>query len=118
MESQAKETADVYDLVKWAHAHRKPLIQALVAVVVLGTAIWFYFWNKDRHETAASEAVSNLKLPGSSTNTPSPDPFITVAQDYAGTSGGARAMLIAAGILFEKGDFTRAQAKFEQFQQT
>jgi predicted negative regulator of RcsB-dependent stress response len=117
MEKEAKQSADIYRLVAWAHANRKWLIGISAAILVVGAGIGIYNWNKSNREAKANEALSNIILPSSaeeSTNSAA-DLYLKVAADYPGTSGGARALLIAAGILFDAGKFQDAEKRFEQF---
>ena len=43
------------------------------------------------------------------------DKLLKVADDYSGTAASARALLVAAGQLFESGKVAEAQAGFEKF---
>ncbi len=118
MENEVKQTADFYRLVAWIHANRKRLIWISAAVLIVGAGIGIFNWNKSNREAQANEALSNIKLPASaeeSTNAATAEPYLKVANDYPGTSGGARALLMAGGILFDAGKFQEARKQFEQF---
>ncbi len=118
MENEVKQTADFYRLVAWMHTNRKRLLIISAVVLIAGGGIGIYNWNKSNHETQANEALSNINPPSSaeeSTNAAAAEPYLKVAAEYKGTSGGARALLIAGGILFEAGKFQEAQKRFEQF---
>jgi predicted negative regulator of RcsB-dependent stress response len=117
MENDVKSTADLYRLVAWAHARRKQLIWISTIVVVAAAIIGIYIWRTNYNENLASESLSRLKLPtGSETITASAaDPYIKVVNDFPGTRAGARALLMAAGILFDSGKFKEAQDQFDRF---
>ncbi len=119
MDSQATtQSADIYDWIAWAHANRKRLIMIVGAIVVVGLAVALYFWNVDRKEADANEALAMIKPPGgvaASASTIPPEAYLKVADDYQGTSAGARARLLAAGDLFDAGKFQEAQSQFERF---
>src|SRR3954451_19026008 len=61
MESDVTQSADIYNLVAWAHANRKRLITIAVVVAVVGLAIGLYVWNNNRRETQANDALSALR---------------------------------------------------------
>ena len=118
MENEVKEASDFYHLVAWVHANRKRLIWISAIVVIVGAGIGIYNWNKSNRETQGSEALSNVSPPASaegSTNAAAAEPYLKVAAEHAGTSGGARALLMAGGILFDAGKYQDARKQFEQF---
>lgn len=118
MENEVKQTTDFYRLVAWMHANRKRLIVISAVILIAGAGIGIFNWNKSNREAQANEALSNINPPTNaegSTNAAAAEPYLKVAADYKGTSGGARALLIAGGILFDAGKFQEAQKRFEQF---
>jgi outer membrane protein assembly factor BamD (BamD/ComL family) len=117
MEDDVKHTADFYRLVAWAHARRKQLTRIGIGVAVVAAIVGFMVWHKNYNETAASEALAKLKPPlgGERPAANAADPYIKVADDFPGTSAGARALLSSGGILFDEGKFKDAQETFDRF---
>lgn len=120
MDKVVKDTADFYRFVAWLHANRKPVITAIVTVLVIGAGVGGFYMFKNSRETGASEALSLLKLPANSQEAVSATaadarPFMDLAQDYAGTRAAGRALLLAGGILFDAGKYDQAQAAFQRF---
>ena len=118
MEKEVKQTADFYRFVAWAHANRKRLIVISTVVLIVGAGIGIYNWSKSNREAQANEELSNIKLPASaeeSTNAVAAEPYLKVAADFPGTSGGARGLLIGGGFLFDAGKYQEARQRFEQF---
>lgn len=115
MDDVSKQTMD---LIGWAHTNRKPLIRILVTVAIVAAVVGGWIGYKNHREVAGSEALSNIRPQLDARGRPLPVPveaYLKVADDYAGTTGGARALLIAGGMLFEAGKFTEAQAQFDRF---
>ena len=114
--NDVKHTTDLYRLVAWVHARRKPLIWISAAVVAVVAIIGIYIWHNNSNETAAAESLSKLKPPMSaeSANASAADPYIKLANDFSGTGAAPRALLVAGGILFDAGKFKDAQAQFER----
>jgi TolA-binding protein len=113
-----KQSADVLQWITWAHANRKRLQWIAIGVAVVGLAIGFYYWNAARQEANANEALSALRAPiqvGNSALHIAPDEYLKVANDFPGTSAGQRALLMAAGGLFDAGKFPEAEAQFQKF---
>jgi predicted negative regulator of RcsB-dependent stress response len=118
MESNATQSADFYNVVAWLDANRKRLIGITVAILVIAGVITAYVLYKNHKETQASEALSNLKAPGTAPAKGGPAPaddYIKLADANAGTAAAARALLIAGGIYFDSNKFTDAQTQFEKF---
>src|SRR5689334_22406796 len=61
MDTEATESADLFRLMAWAHENQKRLKLILGTVVVVGAAVSLYIWNANRHETKASEALSEVR---------------------------------------------------------
>jgi tetratricopeptide (TPR) repeat protein len=117
MDKAAKKDLDLLHLVKWADANRKQLITTTAIVVVIGAIIGIFVWHKGHRETQATEALALLKLPnfaGGNTTGMEAEPFVRLADEYPETSGGARARLVAGGILMVMSKPKEAQAQFEK----
>jgi TolA-binding protein len=91
-----------------------------VAAVLAGFAVGIYRYSTHQNELAANEALLKLK-PALSTaeNAVPPDPaaYLRVAEEYAGTAAGDRALFLAAGALFAEGKYAEAHAQFAKFLQ-
>jgi len=92
----------------------------MAAVVVLAVVVagYVYGWQRGRTELEASRALMALRaLPARSGEAPTATSgeFLKVASDWASTSSGERALLLAAGKLYEEGKYAEAQAQFERF---
>ncbi len=117
MDKDANQGGDFYALVAWADKNRKQLTWTVGAVVIVAVVVGFYVMHKDSRESKANEAFCALKLPVPGKDTPTAAlaaQFAQVADDYPETTGGARAMMEAAGIYFEAGDYEKARALFQR----
>ncbi|MBI2947921.1 MAG: tetratricopeptide repeat protein [Verrucomicrobia bacterium] len=109
-----------YEFLAWLEENKKRLIIAAAGLVVVGSGIAIYRWNKAQTELAASQALLALRLPlNASENTPPPDAssFLKIAQAHPSTTAAQRALLLAAGTLFAEGKYAEARAQFEDFLQ-
>ncbi len=114
MDKEIQQAADFYRLVAWAHKNRKPLILALVVVVVIGAAIGIHAWHKDYAEETANAALMAVKFPASLAEAADPavaETYHEIAAEHPGTMAGARALLLAAGVYFNGGQFDKARAQ-------
>ncbi len=118
MDNEVRQSADFYRFVAWLSAHRRRVTGISAAILAVGAGIGIFIWRADYREARANEALSDVKMPSGAEenlNPASAEPYLKVAEDYPGTGGGARAALIAGGILFDAGKFDQAQALFERF---
>ena len=118
MDKEAEPKADVYDLVAWAHAHRKRLIVIAAGVLALGATIGIYVWRNNAREADANGALSLLPIPATVRTADAATvagQYAQLADTYANTSAGARAMLIGGGLYFDAGEPAKAQALFERY---
>ena len=118
MDKETKRSMEVYDVIGWAHTNRKPLISIVVGLVVIGAIIGGWIGYKNHRELAGSEALSNIRPQPDAQGRPgtgSAEDYLKVAENYAGTTGGARALMLAGGVLFDAGKYAEAQAQFDRF---
>ena len=120
MDKEVTQTMDLYHLVVWFDANRKRVISILAAVLIVSAITGAYIWHKNYVETQAGEALSNVKQPttaeeAAALNATAAQAYLKIADDYPGTRGGARALLIAGGILFDTGKFDQSKAAFDKF---
>jgi TolA-binding protein len=114
------QPTDLYDLMAWFQANRQRVIMISALVLAAAALTGGYEWHKNYKETAAAEALSNLKPPSSATgavadNATEAQPYLKMADDYSGTAGASRALLVAGGIFFDAGKFDQAGGAFERF---
>ncbi|MDB6122495.1 MAG: hypothetical protein JWQ71_1488 [Pedosphaera sp.] len=119
MSSEATQSADYFKLVDWLHANKKPLQAIVIALLLIGVAVTGFVVYKNQKEASANEALSNLKVPTGApgTATATADDYLKVANEHSGTKAGSRALLVAAGILFDTGKFADAETQFKRFLQ-
>ncbi len=102
----------------WFELNKKQLLTGAVALLVVGLVVGLYVWRKSARELDASAALSRVEaqfaLPGAARND-SADPYLKIANEHAGTGGGARALLQAGGVLFARGNYAEAQTQFQRF---
>lgn len=118
MDSDVTQSAFFYNFLDWAEAHRKQLLIGLIALVVVGLVITFYFVHQSQVQDDANNALSKLLVRTSTTSPePTPELFMRVANDYPNTDGGNRAFLLAASELYTQGKYDEARAQFQRFLQ-
>ncbi len=121
MDSDVKQSVDVFQLAAWVHANRKRLIAIAVAAAVVGLSIGIYIWHGNQREESANEALAAVKpairAPGLPMTPPPADAYLKVANEYPSTAAGARALLVGATAQFDAGNFKEAEATFQRFLQ-
>lgn len=93
------------------------LLGGLVAIVVIGLAIAFWFVHQGQQQANANNALSKLvvrNLPGPAAT---PEALLAVAGSYPSTDAGQRAALLAASDLYTQGKYDEARAQFQRFLQ-
>jgi tetratricopeptide (TPR) repeat protein len=119
MDEDIKMTADMYRLVAWVQAQRKPLIVIATAVAAVALIVVIYIWHTNANETLAAETLSKLKPSSASPDSPASaaDPYLRLVNDFSGTRAAGRALLVAGGIFFDAGKYSDAQKQFGRFLQ-
>jgi len=118
MDVESSQPAGLIGVLAWVEANKKRLLIGAVAALFVSCLIFGFVQRQVQKEQAASQALSDVRLPISA-GTPSPagtaDALLKVAADHKGTKAAARAMLLSAGLLFaentEKG-YTEALKRF------
>jgi TolA-binding protein len=119
METEITSSARFYDFLAWLYANQKRLALGVTIVAVAGFVTAFMIWKNNQRELRANEALSNTQPGRASARTPDVVPaeaYLKVAQEFNGTSAGARALLMGAVTLFAEGKYAEAQAEFAKFQ--
>ena len=118
MDKETKPKTDFLELVAWAEANRKRLIAVAVIVLAAAAIIGIYVWHGNAREADANEALSELPMPGTGNAADAARvaaQYARLADTYADTSAGARAMLIGGAMYFDAGQPAKAQTLFEQY---
>ena len=114
MESDIKQSGDLYSLLGWLDKNRKQIISTSVVVVLVGIVVAYIFWRKDQKEIAAGEALAAVMLAGDRAQ-PSTDALLKIVEGNAGTAAAGRALLVAAGQEFADGKVDKAAELFQRF---
>jgi predicted negative regulator of RcsB-dependent stress response len=112
-------TVALYDFYGWLHTNRKRVLAGAVVVAAIAAIIAFVTWRSSEREAAANRALlavpSLLNEPVPAGDPASASQYLNINQQYAGTSPGAAAQLLAARDLFLCGKYPDAQKEFSQF---
>ena len=119
MESDLTQSAVFYKLWAWGDKNKKLLIGVLIALVVVGIGLAFYFSHQSEEQSDANNALSKLTTHEATPTAPAatPEALLGISTDYAGTDAAQRAELLAAGEFFAAGKFDQAHTQFEKFLQ-
>jgi TolA-binding protein len=117
MELQDAPATYLFKLWPWFEANRIRIIWGGGVVVVAAGLISFYSWQRDQKEIAAGKALTQMmsSIPRNATASQQADLYLKISTDYHNTSGGQRALLQGAVMLFAAGRYADAQAQFQKF---
>ena len=124
MQSDATESLSLLKLRDWYEANKKIVNYGIPAVILVGLVIWFVLYLQTAKEVRAGEALTNVSMThGPSSGAQQTDAakadaakaFLNVAAEYPNSSVAARALLLAAGNLFDAGNYDEAKAQFQRF---
>ena len=119
MQSDATESLSLLKVRDWYEANKKIVNYGGPAIVIIGLAIWFVLYLQSAKEVKAGEALTSVSMTnGPSSGVLSPDAanaFLKVAAEYPNSAVAARALLLAAGNLFDAGQYDQAKAQFQRF---
>src|SRR5689334_22128820 len=103
MEKSVKQSADLMNVIAWAHANRQRLILVVAILAAVGCVAGYVIWNKNHREEVANGALAMLTPPTEIQMAKPADaePYLRVANEYSGTTAAARAQLIAGELLFD-----------------
>ncbi|MGA2787947.1 MAG: tetratricopeptide repeat protein [Verrucomicrobiota bacterium] len=120
MEIQDAPATYLFKLWPWFEANRIRIIWGGAVIVVAAGVISFYSWHRDQNEIAAGMALTQVmrSIPRNATASQQADFYLKIATDYQGTTGGQRALLQGAAILYAAGRYADAQAQFQKFLDT
>jgi TolA-binding protein len=116
MDGETQSTDLYIRTMEWLHARRKPLLIAVIVLVVLGLVWAVMAWKKSQDNTDANAqffAIPNLGM--MRTGAVPTAPLLEVANEYPGTAAGEHARLLVAEDLFTEGKYPDAYKQFSDF---
>jgi len=114
MESENKQSGDLYALLGWLEKNRNQVITVAVVLILAGITYFYFDWRKSEGAVEAGKALSTVLLANNAAGASS-DVLLKVANDNAGTDAAARALLAAAGKQFIDGKIDDAKSSFQRF---
>jgi TolA-binding protein len=101
----------------WIEANKRQTIWGATSLVVVILIASFFMYRQKEADLAASEALSNLAAPqmAGGSRGDSAEAYLKMAAAYPNSRAAARALLLAAGKLFEEGKYGEAKTQFERF---
>lgn len=114
MESENKQSGDIYTLLGWLEQNKNTVIVVAVAIMIAGISYFYYDYRKSEGAIEAGQQLSAIILAGNGAG-PTTESLLKVANDSAGTDAGARALLTAAGKQFVDGKIEDAKTSFQRF---
>jgi predicted negative regulator of RcsB-dependent stress response len=121
MDSQAAPSHVGINIRTWIEVHKMRLLYGSGAALVLIIAVSVFLQFQANKEVAASQALSEIRVPFNPATAPPPDAaqkLFDLANQHKGTKAAARALHMSGGLLFVEGDFARAQERFNALIQT
>lgn len=108
-----QDDASVFLLKLWPRieANKNRIIVGIVVVAIVIFVGWVFAVQNQQKQIEAGEKLTQLTVTPNAT----PEAYLKIADDAAGTQGGERALLQAAAMLFASGHFPEAQAQFQKF---
>lgn len=117
MEPDVSITTHILNYIAWLKAHLKQVAQWAIIIIVVGTGLGLFFYNRSQREVRASDALSEVRAPvtpGQPAPPVPPEAYLKVATEYAGTKAAVRAILEAGGAFFVQGQYGDSQKQFER----
>jgi predicted negative regulator of RcsB-dependent stress response len=115
---EADTTVTLYNIYGWLHTNRKRVLAGTIVVAVIVAIVAIIVWRKSEKEAEANQAllgVPSLVVTAARGELPSAKALLNVSEQYAGTSAGIAAELLAAKQLFLDGKYAEAQQGFTKF---
>jgi len=101
----------------WFEANKRQTLWGAAGLAVVGLMVAYFVYHQNEAEVAASEALSNLAAPqmAGASRGESAEAYLKMVAAYPNSRAAARALLLAAGRLFEEGKYAEAKTQFERF---
>jgi tetratricopeptide (TPR) repeat protein len=118
MEQDAPPSAGFYNFLGWLEANKQRVAMIAAGVAVVAMIVAIIIWRKGQSEIEAAEAMSSVRMPFSPMEAPAPgtaEAFLKITQEYPKTKASGEAMLRAASVYFDQGNYQQAQETFDKF---
>jgi predicted negative regulator of RcsB-dependent stress response len=118
MQPESAESNWFYEALAWLEFNRKRVIVGAGVLLAAIIAVYVYDWHQGQKEAEANGALFALKgmtKPTAEEASASALDLLKVARDHPETTAAERALLLAAGALFDQGKYAEAQTQFEAF---
>jgi TolA-binding protein len=101
----------------WFETNKKQTLWSVAGLTVVGLIVALYLYRQSEADIAASEALSSLAAPQmtGAGRGDSAEAYLKMAAAYPNSRAATRALLLAAGRLFEEGKYAEAKVQFERF---
>jgi TolA-binding protein len=116
---ESHDAAATYLLKLWPkiEANKNRIIVGTGVVLAIIVIILLFCWRREANRVDAGDALTQTLI----TIPPNADPsqfsqsYLAIANDYAGTAAGTRALLQGAAVLFGEGKYTEARGHFQRY---
>jgi len=113
---QSAVTLSLHDqLQAWFEVNKKQVGYGLGIAAIIGLAAGLYVWRQNEKKVEAGEALTKAMINSAGNRAASVDTLLKVANDFPGSTAGGRALLQAAGLLFQDGKHAEGQSQFQRF---
>lgn len=116
MQPEKQESVWIYEAWAWAEVHRRHLILGAVGLLGLIVGGYVYFWFRGQTELRANQALLAIASPDRAGDKAGSghEAFVRLASEYGSSSAATRALLLAAGELFQAGKYAEARERFAE----
>ncbi len=116
MQPEKQESTWIYEAWAWAELHRRQLVLGAVGVLLLIVGGYVFFWFRGQNELQANHALLALTPAGRAEEKSGPghEAFVQLAARYGSSQTAVRALLLAAGELYQAGKYAEARTRFEE----
>lgn len=116
MQPEKQESTWIYEAWGWAELHRWQIVLGAVGLLGLIIAGYVYFWYRGHTELRANQALLALSPPDQAEkkNSPGHEAFVKLASEFGSSQTATRALLLAAGELYQAGKYAEARGYFEE----
>jgi predicted negative regulator of RcsB-dependent stress response len=117
MEPNDAAATFLFKVWPWIEANRNKIIAGTGIVLVIVVIVLFISWRREANRTDAGDALTQalVTMPPNSDPSQLSQSYLQIADDYAGTPAGTRALLEGASVLFAEGKYTDAQGHFQRY---
>ncbi len=118
-EEEKEQDIDVWvQLQAWAETRRKQIGMGAGIALVVGFILYTNSYMQAAKHAEAEAALFGLEKPAARGQAPASvkaSEYLTVVDKFAGTPAAERALLLAAGALYEENKYPEAEKRFSQF---